>query len=120
MIINTDCYLRVLEKYKAKLPDAHFEVITRMEESLLSPSWELLNYAKENKISFEEYKERFLKELKQRPFVVEKLRTLKRIGKDRLIFLVCFEKDASKCHRSIVRDILMTPRKYGFDLSWKN
>lgn len=120
MIISTDCYLAVLGDYKAIFFEAHFEVITRMEESLLSPSWELLHYAKENKISFEEYKERFLKELKERPFVLEKLRTLKRIGEDLLIFLVCLEKDASKCHRSIVRDILMTPSRYGYDLSWKN
>lgn len=120
MIINTDCYLAVLKKYRTKWFDAHFEVITRTSKSCLSPSKELLNYAKENKISFEEYKEKFLKELKERPFVSEKLRTLKRIGEDRLIFLVCYEKDASKCHRSIIKDILMTPSKYGYDLSWKN
>lgn len=120
MIINTDCYLGVLKEYKTRFFNAHFEVITRMEESCLSPSWALLNYAKEYKISFEEYKERFLRELKKRPFALEKLRNLKRIGKDRVIFLVCLEKDASKCHRSIVKDILMTPSKYGFDLSWKN
>ncbi|GAH85322.1 unnamed protein product, partial [marine sediment metagenome] len=64
MIINTDCYLAVLEKYKEKFSEAHFEVITRSAKSCLSPSWELLNDVKGNKISFEEYKERFLKELK--------------------------------------------------------
>jgi len=120
MIINTDCYLAVLKKYKAKFPEAHFEVITRTAKSCLSPSSELLYEVRENKLSFEEYKERFLKELRECPFVPEKLRILRCIGEDRLIFLICFEKDASKCHRSIIRDILMNPSVYGYDLSWKN
>lgn len=67
MIINTDCYLAVLKKYKAKFFDAHFEVITRTAKSCLSPSKELLYYAKENEISFKEYEKLFIKEIRKNP-----------------------------------------------------
>lgn len=117
--INTDCYLAILKEYIKRMPSAHFEIITRTKNSCLSPSRELLNYAKQNKIPFEEYKKIFLEELKKRSFVPEKLKTLKQISKERVVFLVCYEKDASKCHRSIVKDILMNPSKYGYDLTWK-
>lgn len=117
MIVNTDCYLVLLKKYKETYADAHFEVITQTAKSCLSPSKELLNYAKENKITFHEYKVRFLKEIRESPIAIKRLKLLKQIAKDRMIFLVCFEKDASKCHRSIIKEILLYPKRYGFDLS---
>lgn len=119
MIINTDCYLAILKKYREKYIDAHFEIITRTAKSCLSPSKELLEYAKKSNMSFDRYKELFLEELKRNSFVPEKLKSLKKISEERLIFLVCYEKDADKCHRSIVREILFNPTKYGYDLSWK-
>jgi len=117
MNIRVECYLVVLKRYKEMYPEAHFEVITQTAKSCLSPSKELLNYAKEDKITFHEYKVRFLKEIRESPIAIKRLKLLKQIAKDRMIFLVCFEKDASKCHRSIVRDILINPKLYGFDLS---
>ena len=120
MIVNTSCYLAVLKKFRDAFFDAHFEIITRTAKSCLSPSQALLDYAKDNNISFDAYKELFLEELRKNGYVPEKLKTLKKIGEERMIFLVCYEKDASKCHRSIVKDILERPHKYGYDLRWKS
>jgi len=108
MIINTDCYLAVLKKYKTKFFEAHFEVITRTAKSCLSPSWELLNDFKGNKISFEEYKERFLKELKEHPEAKKRINELREIAKDKMIFLVCYEKFPYKqgCHRIIIKEMI--------------
>lgn len=116
--INIDCYLAVLKDFRKRLVHGHFEVITRTAKSCLSPSKELLDYAKKNKIPFEEYRMLFLDELKKNSYVPLKLKALKQISKERVVFLVCYEKDASKCHRSIVKDILMNPKKYGYDLTW--
>ena len=108
MIINTDCYLAVLKKYKAKFFEAHFEVITRTAKSCLSPSWELLNDVKGNKISFEEYKERFLKEIRENPKAKKRIEELREIAKDKVVFLVCYEKFPYKqnCHRIIVKKVI--------------
>lgn len=106
MIINTDCYLRLLDKYKAKFPEAHFEVITQTAKSCLSPSKCLLNYAKENEISFKEYEKLFVKEIKKNPEAKKRINELREIAKDKVVFLVCFEKDPSVCHRSIVKKII--------------
>lgn len=106
MIINIDCYLRVLEEYKAKFFEAHFEVITRTAKSCLSPSWYLLDYAKENGISFKEYERLFIKEISENPEAKKRINELREIAKDKVVFLVCFEKNPSVCHRSIVKKII--------------
>ncbi len=106
MIINTDCYLAVLKKYRTRFPDAHFEVITLTAKSLLSPSKELLNYAKENNISFEEYEKLFIKEISENPEAKKRIDELREIAKDKVVFLVCFERFAEKCHRSTVKKII--------------
>lgn len=108
MIINTDCYLAVLAKYKERFFEAHFEVITRTAKSCLSPSWELLNYAKENEISFEEYKKLFIKEIKENPEAKKRINELREIAKDKVVFLVCYEKFPYKqgCHRIIIKEMI--------------
>ena len=106
MIINTDCYLAVLQKYKAKFFEAHFEVITRTAGSVLSPSWELLTALKLNRISFEWYKKRFLEEISENPEAKKRINELREIAKDKVVFLVCFEKDPNVCHRSIVKKVI--------------
>ena len=87
-------------------PDAIFELITRRHHHPLSPSWKLLQLSKLEAWSFETYKREFLKEIKDRKKAKEKLKELKKISRKFDLFLVCFEKDASKCHRSIIKEIL--------------
>ena len=105
-MIRTDCYLAVLKKFKEKYPSAHFEVITRYANHVLSPSWELLRQAKEENWSFKRYKEALLKELLNNNAALEKIKKLKNISRRKVLFLVCYEKDASKCHRTIVKELI--------------
>ncbi len=106
MIIDTDCYLAVLKKYKERFFEAHFEIITRTAKSCLSPSKELLNYAKENKISFEDYEKIFIKEISGNPEAKKRINEIREIAKDKVVFLVCDERDPEVCHRSIVKKII--------------
>ena len=104
--IRIDCYLAVLKKFKEQYPNAHFEIITRTAHSILSPSWELLKKSKEEEWNFEYYSNELLKEFKRIPAVWKKIEELQKIAKTKDIFLVCYEKDASKCHRSIIKTIM--------------
>jgi uncharacterized protein YeaO (DUF488 family) len=105
--IKLDCYLAVLKKYREKYPNALFEVITRTAKSPLSPSWELLNKAKEQNWSFERYKRAFLKEIKNNSRAKEKMKEIKKKARGgRTVFLVCYEKNPNECHRSIIKDFL--------------
>jgi len=92
MSIKTDCYLAKLRIYKHIYPKAHFEVITRSANSILSPSWELLKKAKSENWSFQEYKTKLLEELSSNPKVKSKLEELKKVSEEKLLFLVCYEK----------------------------
>lgn len=122
--IRIDCYLAVLDKFKYKYTNSkskfyrehkhkflreglpHFEVITRTANSILSPSTQLLTRAKEEHWAFKKYKKHLLHELKHRKGVMRKLNKLLALAKRQIVFLVCFEKDPSKCHRSIIKEVL--------------
>jgi len=114
--IRIDCYLAVLKRFKEKYPNAHFEVITSTAHSVLAPSKHLLIEAgifkksdgsKNPKMPFEMYKELFIEEIERSPSALERLERLEEINKDKDIFLVCYEKDPSKCHRSIIARLIM-------------
>ena len=40
------------------------------------------------------------------PKAIERIRELREIAKEKVVFLVCYEKDSKECHRSIIKDIL--------------
>jgi len=103
---RVDCYLAVLKKYRAQFPRAHFEVVTRTAGSPLAPSWKLLDWAKTHEITFPQYAFLLLKELKERPEAKHRLFVLRRIVKDRTVFLVCFEKNPAACHRTIIKHVV--------------
>ena len=105
-MIYTDCYFAVLKKFKEQYPNAIFELIMRRFNHPLSPSWKLLTRAKTEGWSFSKYKVEFLKELNKRKDAKEKLKELKEISREHDLFLICFEKDASVCHRSIIKELL--------------
>ena len=101
-----ECHLAKYRIFKKIYKDAHFEFITRTTKSHLSPSWDLLRNLKRKDIDFETYKRYFIKELLENPEAIKRIRELREIAKDKLLFLVCYERDWRRCHRSIVKDIL--------------
>ena len=105
-----ETYLANLKKMKHQYPAAHFEVITQTAKSPLAPSWELLKQAKArgiNKKVFETfYKPRFINEIKDSEQASNKIKALIAIARDQDIFLVCYEKEPSLCHRSIIQELL--------------
>lgn len=104
--IRLDCYLAILDKMKKQYPDAHFEVITRTAQSVLSPSFKLLRIAKAG-MKFEIYKIALTDELLRSEKAQMRLRKLKEIASKKLVFLVCFEKDATRCHRSLIKEMIL-------------
>ena len=107
MNIRTECYLAILKKCKKQYPDAHFEVITRTAKSVLSPSKDLLIKAKAERMDFEVYRELYIGEVFNNLDALRRIHELKKIAKDKLVFLICYEKDASECHRSIVKELIL-------------
>lgn len=71
----------------------------------LSPSKELLWAFKDKKISRKEYIGRFKREIWSRPDAIEKLKELFAKSKTVDVYLVCYEKDAAHCHRSILLEM---------------
>lgn len=113
--IRIECYLAVLKKFKKRYPEAYFEVITRTSKSVLAPSKELLYKAKYvEKMDFDEYRALYLAEIFNNSDALKRIEELREIAKEKLLFLVCYEKDSSKCHRSILKDVMQNPSKYGY------
>jgi len=103
MEIRIDCYYGVLKKYHRKYPKAHFELIMRKDfNHILSPSWSLVKRYEKGR-DWEQYKIDFLKEIYSQPEAIAKLVELKNIAKEKLLFLICFEKSYIQCHRRIVK-----------------
>jgi uncharacterized protein YeaO (DUF488 family) len=117
MLVRTDCYLAVSKKFKKMYPNAHFEYVSRSRfNSVLSPSVDLLTDAgiykkpdgsRNPRMSWQDYKKAFKKEIQNNTKSLKRLKKLKEIAKEKTVFLVCFEKDASKCHRSILKEMMM-------------
>lgn len=105
-MIKTDCYLAILDRYRAQFPNAHFEIITRSAGHILSPSKNLLEDYKQAKISWEQYVVRFIEEMFASPKAMEKIKELRQLSLRKLVYLVCYEKDASQCHRAIIAKLV--------------
>jgi uncharacterized protein (DUF488 family) len=130
MAIKTDCYLALLKKYQEKYPNAHFEVITSRSSSPLKPSKKLLidsgymkprdKKVKENGritiikgkkkklIPFKEYEKLLTKELMENPKAIKRMKELLEISKERDVYLICYEKNALECHRTIVKNLILS------------
>lgn len=114
--IRLDCYMAILERARQANPRANFEIITRREaNSALSPSITLAWLWNARKISVESFTKSFLAELKTRPEALQALRRLHDIAEQRLVFLVCHERDPERCHRSIVKQCILKYGKMGIE-----
>lgn len=97
-----ESYLAVMKR----LPqDSVKIVVTRTAGCVLSPSWDLLNDYKNGKINWDGYVERFTQEMNN-DVCIATMRKIKWMSKNRDIFLLCYEKDSSHCHRSLLLDMI--------------
>jgi uncharacterized protein YeaO (DUF488 family) len=56
---------------------------------------------------FEVYKKELIREILSSERALIRLKELKKIAQEKQLFLVCFEKDYSKCHRSIIKELML-------------
>lgn len=85
--------------------DAEKIVVTRRAGHVLSPSWELLNDYKNGRINWDQYVERFKQEMANDVCIVA-MRKIKWMAKEKLVYLICYEKDPYRCHRSLLLDMI--------------
>jgi hypothetical protein len=119
--IRTDCYVSVYDKFKAENPDAHFEVITRKtipaightKPSVLSPTWPLLDKIKKEKWDMPRYYAELGKQIMKDPDAIYRLEVLAcMVRQGKTVFLVCYEKDAAKCHRTYIKALLSLTARF--------
>lgn len=72
----------------------------------LAPSSNLLYDYKRNKITWDTYKERFLKEMVYMKSTLQRVYNFIKSGKD--ITLICYCKDYRRCHRGIIGEYFRT------------
>ena len=70
----------------------------------LAPSIGLLNDWRNKKISWKEYEERYLGEIKRKKEVIKKLTIL--IKEKKEVTLLCCEKEDKFCHRRLLKEYL--------------
>lgn len=98
-VLVTRWYPRLLRFKRLKLKTSPFATWDR----LLAPSKELLKDYKEGKIDWDEYVERFNKEV-PKALIVRRLLVHKRFAEDKEVVFVCIEEDTNypKCHTWII------------------
>jgi len=107
--IYTDVYLAKYLKIPKHVRDqiGIFHVITRAyHRSSLSPSLKLLKEYKHGFLSWTEYVERFLEEIRNNETALKTIAKYREEAQSQAVFLVCYEKNASRCHRSIIKQII--------------
>jgi hypothetical protein len=85
-------------------PGAELINVTRSAGSVLSPSWDTLNKYKVEKITWDGYIERFLREMDNPVSSAEMLR-IGNLAKTRDVYLLCFERKGN-CHRFLLVDMI--------------
>jgi uncharacterized protein YeaO (DUF488 family) len=73
--------------------------------SILSASKALFWDYKEGRISWQEFEVRFRKEILSNPDAVAELHRLKELSKEKVVYLICYEK-TFPCHRFILLDLI--------------
>lgn len=87
-----------------KQAEGHKEIITRTAKSVLAPSKELLDDWKNKKINWDEYSERYKKEILN-PIAQKRIRELIAMSKKQDVWLICYEKEPP-CHRFILMEVI--------------
>lgn len=74
----------------------------------LGPTWDLVSKWKDKEITWEQYTELFLEEMRN-PKSIEKISQLaKRSKEGEVITLLCWEKETNPCcHRHIIKEVIL-------------
>jgi len=96
--------------------EAHKEYVTRARfNSILAPSAKLLIEAgifkktdgsKNPKMPFDQFRVKYEKEILANPAAIERMRFLKELAEQMDVYLICMEKSALFCHRSILKTMI--------------
>ena len=113
-MIRTDCYLAIMARMKRQFPDARFEEVYKASGSVLAPSANILVATgifkkpdgTKNPTDFVLYRRLFREHILSDPRAVAWLRKLKEMAISRDVFLVCLEKDATNCHRTLLKEMM--------------
>lgn len=74
--------------------------------SILAPSAELLALWKNGKLTWEGYVEQFRLELLARKGAYARMAEIAKSARDGDVYLYCYERDNTHCHRSILLEII--------------
>lgn len=115
---NIDNTPKGVQKYLVvRIPPKHFNPYQYSDihhKPQLSPSRELLLASKNGDIPFEEFKNRFLKEINTRYDLKQAIRELvDTLQSGKSVCLVCYEEQSEDCHRKLIADYLK--KEYGID-----
>ena len=97
----------IAEKLRA-LKNSHgmivYYVARKRGNDVVAPSQKLLADAKAAKIGWQEYKENYLADLRSSEDAYEWMKKVAKETKNLDVILVCFEKDATHCHRTLLAE----------------
>ncbi len=85
--------------------DAIKIVVTRSAGHMLSPSKKLLWDYKKERIDWAEYVKTFTREM-DNPACVAVMREIKKLAKEKDVYLLCYEPPGKNCHRYLLIDMI--------------
>ena len=101
-----ETYLAKIHQMKKVYPLAHFLIVTARAQHILAPSWELLGAVKKGEIDWETYKTRYMEQIQRHPIARRELHRIKHLAETKDVFLVCYERNPKRCHRSILIEMI--------------
>jgi hypothetical protein len=84
----------------------NFHIIRVARPSILGPSEELLHDWRNDLITWDEYRELFLKQIGDGRAAYSYLHKIKDMGNHCNVVIYCYEKDPTHCHRTILMNLL--------------
>ncbi len=102
-----ETYKRNIAKVKAQeTGPVKFIDVTRVNNSPLGPSWQLLNDYKKGNINWKQYTERFINQMNT-PLIEAILLNIAKESLEQNVYLVCYEGPGKHCHRYILIELIV-------------
>ena len=87
--------------------DAHKEYVVRAKfNSVLAPSKELLDAWRDEKISWQEYAQKYRAEILNNPEAIKRIKELIELSKTKDVYLISYETLARNSHRHVLLTII--------------